>query len=245
MNRLVEHTPLRGTRPGEDRLCSGGARAFAVTEPIALGHEVLTDVAEFQPTYLPDPGGAWVMVAALREALSRRLGIQAGELGMGVEPRRGALGQLTHSLFLYDRNTGGAGFASWLLDDLPALLSAAFAILSFNVPGCEHGCAACVLTPDLFAQQEIVHRKAALGCVERLLGGMRAPQADDAAVPEARLSPPAGDAIVRRLAHGDQLTLFASEPFDFVVFSEEPFVGSLCRRACPRGGCAIACCSTD
>jgi DEAD/DEAH box helicase domain-containing protein len=186
---------------------------------------VLTDVAEFQPAHLPDLGGAWALVSALREALARRLGIQPSELGMGVEPRRGALAQPTHSLLFYDRNAGGAGFASRLLDDLPALLDTACSILSCDVPGCEHGCAACVLTPDLFAQQEIVDRKAALECVERLLDGMRAPQADDAALPQARLSPPAGDAVVRRMGRGDKLTLFAREPFDLAAFSEKPFAG--------------------
>lgn len=230
-NPLAQHTPLRGSREGEDRLCSGGSRSFAVTEPIALGHEVLTDVAELQPSHLGEAGAAWALVSALREALARRLGIQPNELGMGVEPRRGALGQPTHSLFLFDRNAGGAGFASRLLDDLPTVIDAMARILSCDVPGCEHGCASCVLTPDLFAHQEIVDRKAALACVEELLGGMRAPQADDLAVPEAKLSPPAADAIVRRIGRGDRVTLFAGEGFDQLALSREPFAGLLAAAA--------------
>jgi ATP-dependent helicase YprA (DUF1998 family) len=225
LNPLAEHTPLRGTRLGADRICPGGARAFAVTEPVALGHEVLTDVAELQPAHLADLGGAWALVSALREAHTQRLGIQSSEIGMGVEPRRGTLAQPTHSLFLFDRNAGGAGFATRLFDDLPALLDATCTILSCDVPGCEHGCAACILTADLFAQQEIVDRKEALACVKQLLDGIRAPQAEDAALPQARLSPPAADAIVRRMARGDSMTLFASEAFDLAVLSEEPFAG--------------------
>jgi hypothetical protein len=81
---------------------------------------------------------------------------------------------------------------------------------------------------------EIVDRKAALACVERLLEGMRAPQADDAALPEARLSPPAADAIVRLLARRDRLTLFANEPFDLAALSNDPFI-SLFAAARVRG----------
>src|SRR6266704_3093868 len=54
---------------------------------------------------------------------------------------------------------------------------------------------------------------------------MRAPQADDAAVPEAMLSPPIADAIVRRIRQGDCLTLFAGQEFDQTALSVEPFVG--------------------
>jgi DEAD/DEAH box helicase domain-containing protein len=224
-NPLSEHTPLRGTRDQDSRFCPGGTKSFAVTEPIALGHEVMTDVAELQPALLEEPGAAWALVSALREALARRLGVQPGELGMAVEPRRGALGQATHSLFLFDRNAGGAGFASRLLEDVPALIDETARILSCDVPGCVHSCASCVLTPDLFANQEIVDRKAALSCIEDLLNGMRAPQADDAAVPEAMLSPPAADAIVRRLRQGNIMTLFAGPELDQTALSAEPFVG--------------------
>ncbi|MGH6879169.1 MAG: Zn-binding domain-containing protein [Rhizomicrobium sp.] len=233
-NPLAEHTPLRGARAGSGRFCPGGSRAFAITEPIALGYEVQTDVAEIQPAHLPEFGGAWALVSALREALTRRLGIESGELGMAVESRRGVLGQNTHSLFLFDRNAGGAGFAGRLFDDLPALLDNARTILSCTAPGCERGCSACILTADLFAQQRVVDRKAALAGVERILDGMRVPQPKDAAVPHAQFSPPAADAIVRCMAPTDRVTLFASEPFDVAALSDEPFI-SLFATARTRG----------
>lgn len=91
-----------------------------------------------------------------------------------------------------------------------------------------------VFSPDLFAHQEIVDRRAALACVQDLLNGMRAPQADDAAVPEAMLSPPTADAIVRRIRHGDRLTVFAGQEFDQTALSEEPFLG-LFAAAAARG----------
>lgn len=222
LNPLAEHTPLRGSRPGDDRLCPGGMRAFAVTEPIVLGHEVLTDVAEIQPAQFSDLGGAWALVSALREALARRLGIQPSELGMGVEARGGALAQPTHSVFLFDRNSGGAGFSTRLLDDLPALLEDTYSILNCAAPGCERGCAACVLSADLFAQQEIIDRRPALVCVEALREGMRAPRADDAAFADARLSRPTADALTRRMARGDRITIFADEGFDLVALGDEP-----------------------
>ncbi len=222
-NPLLDHLPLRGSAPDAPRFCPGGDKPFAITEPIALGHEVLTDVAEVQPANLVSVGGAWALASALREALVRSLGIQPTELGMGVEQRRGALGQITHSIFLFDRNAGGAGFSPRLFDDLPQLFNEARGILDCDVPGCERGCAACVLTADLYSQQEIVDRRAALECVVELLVGMQAPQADDAALPNARLSLPTADSLSRKMAKNDRLTIFVEKAFDLAALSRQPF----------------------
>ena len=224
-NPLSDHHMLRGRSKDEDPYCPGNQRTFAVTEPIALGHEIRTDVAEFQPTNLHEAGAAWALASAIREALARRLGIEFSELGLGVEPRKGRLDQETHSIFLFDRNAGGAGFATRLLDDAPSLLNEAQKILDCTVPGCEKGCASCVLAPDLFKQQEIVDRKAALLCVEELLAGMKEPEAVDVAVPDARLSPPIADALVQRMAHGTMTTIFASDASDLSSLDNEPFTG--------------------
>jgi superfamily II DNA or RNA helicase len=233
-NPLARHSPLRGTKPGDDPECPGGSKPFAVTEPVALGSEILTDVAELQPAALVSLGGAWAFVSALREALSRRLGIETGELGMGVEARMGALAQPTHSLFLFDRNSGGAGFATRLFDDLPMLLENARYILECRVAGCERGCSACILTADLFKQQEIIDRKAALNCVEALLAGMAAPQDDDRLIPSAKLSPPVADALARRIGQDDAVTVFSTEAFDVSALMDEPFA-SLFELAIRRG----------
>jgi len=223
-NPLSEHTPLRGARPDGERFCPGGGNPFSVTEPIALGHEIQTDVAEIQPSVLSEIGGAWALASALREALARRLGIQPGELGMAVEPRLSPLAQPTHSIFLFDRSAGGAGFSTRMLDDVAQLLDEARSILDCVVPGCERGCAACIMAVDLFAQQDVVDRKLALNCVLELIKGVRAPKREDVAVPNAKLSPAVADNLVRRMARGDTATIVSREAFDLAVFDKEPFL---------------------
>lgn len=222
-NPLVGHAPLRGRGKGGASSCPGNLRPFAIVHAVALGHEILTDVVEFQPARLETSGAGWALASALREALSRQLGIQVGELGMGVESRTGALGQQTHSIFLFDKNSGGAGFATRLLDDPALLLQEVETILDCKVPGCEHGCSSCVLTADLFAQQDTIDRQKALQAVRYLRGGMRHPGDDDLAVGGAVLSRPVADALSRQAKVGDVVTLFAAEPFDLAVLDDQPF----------------------
>ena len=222
-NPLGGHAPLRGGGKDGPAACEGNMRSFAITEPVALGHEILTDVVEFQPASIESLGASWALASALREALSRRLGIQAGELGMGVDGRTGALGQRTFSVFLFDKNSGGAGFSTSLLDDVPQLLMDAESILDCKVPGCEHGCSACVLTLDLFAQQETIDRKAALWTVRQLLSGMRSPKDDDIAVDNAMLSRPIADELIRRARAGDGVIIYASESFNLNALDHQPF----------------------
>ena len=222
-----DHAPLWHGGKGAHGRCTGSDRPFAVTEPMALGYEVRTDVAEMQPAGLEDPGGAWALVSALRESLARRLGIETSELGMGVVRRRGALAGVTHSLFLFDTNPGGAGFATRLFDDLSGLFEEAERILDCQAPGCDRGCGACVLTADLFDQQDKIDRHAALLCVIDLRAGVRVPRGEDAALPDATLSRPVADAVVRRLSREDVLTLFSPDHFDLAALAAEPFTSLL------------------
>lgn len=225
---LAEHDSLT-PRKGTGGRCVGNDRTFAVTEPIALGHEVLTDVAELQPSGLSHPGAAWALASAMRETLSRELGIETRELGLSVEPRSGILGDRTHSIFLFDQSTGGAGYAPQLFADIPTLLQAVARRLDCPA-ACERGCSSCVLAVDLFAQQEIVDRKAALEFVNRLMGELAAPGDEDMAGPDAKLSAAAADAVVRRLRSDQVVTLFASEDLDVSALYQPP-LSSLFERA--------------
>jgi ATP-dependent helicase YprA (DUF1998 family) len=218
---LVDHKPLIPLK-GDRGRCPGNEKTFAITEPIALGYEVLTDVAELQPSLLDDEGAAWALASAVREALSRRLGIEARELGVAAEERVGSSEEKTHSLFFYDRTSGGAGYAPRLLDDLAGILSEAREILNCPV-GCERSCSACVLAADLYAEQESLDRRVALQFLERLLEEIAEPKPEDVAGPDSRLSPPASDAIVRRVRAGDLVIIFANGDFDLGVLEEPPF----------------------
>lgn len=199
---LDGHAPLRGTRRSADGLCPGNEKSFKVTTPIALGYQAITDVAELQPSGLESEGAAWAAVAALREALGRRIGIETGEIGIAVRAARAPLGQRTHSLYLYDRATGGAGFSPQAVRLFEELLADAARILDCVEPGCTRGCSACVLTADLFAHQEIIDRAAALAWAEETLGRLGSVAEEDRAAPDARYCASLADALVQA-ADGD------------------------------------------
>jgi ATP-dependent helicase YprA (DUF1998 family) len=218
---LSNHIALLPPKGGGGR-CAGNDKTYAITRPLALAHEVLTDVAELQPQDLEDPSAAWALLSAMREALARKLGVETRELGLSVARRPSSLGGFTHSLFLYDQASGGAGYAPRLLDDLSSLLRDAYAKLQCE---CERGCSRCILAPDLFAQQEIIDRKAAIAFLEPLLEELAAPDPDDAVAPDATLSQAVADALTRRVRANGMVSLFAPDEFDVAALAEEPFTG--------------------
>lgn len=222
-NPLAGHAPLRFTKRNDDGICPGNGKSFAMQRSLSLGHDIITDVAEIQPSGLTSAGAAWALISALREALARKLGVEAQEMGMTAVPRQSALGQPTHSLFLYDKDSGGAGFAPNAVELLELVLSDARGILDCTVPGCVTGCSACVLTSDLHRRQLIVDRREALLFAEELLAGQAKPEPDDCAVPGASLSRPAADRIVRLLsARGGEATIITEKEFDLGALRSEP-----------------------
>jgi len=232
---LAGHRPLRGTKRNVDGLCPGNEKPFKILPPIALGHETITDVAELQPTGIVSEGAAWAAVSALREALARQLGIEAGELGMSVRRAMSALGQPTWSLFLFDRNSGGAGFAPQAVTLYEALLGDAEAILACPQPGCTTGCSACVLTADLYRQQEIIDRQAALAWVRAAREALADVPEVDRAGPGARYSRSVTDEIARAVDEGaGEVTIWADASLDVAALGGTRFSG-LARRIDDRG----------
>lgn len=232
---LVGHTPLRGTKRGADGLCPGNSKPFKITRDLALGHEVFTDVAELQPVGVVSEGAGWALISAMREALARRLGVEAGEMGMSVRAAQGAIGQKTWSLFLYDRNAGGAGFAPQAAPMFEDLLRDSETILDCGQPGCEMGCSACVLTADLFQQQLIIDRKAALACVRAMRGALATPLMEDLAVPDAGFSRSMIDEIAVAVDRGAQtVTVWADPALDIATLAASDFA-RFARRIEDRG----------
>lgn len=233
---LAGHRPLRGTRRDVDGLCPGNEKPFKVLPPIALGHDVLTDVSEIQPAGLAHPGGAWAMVAALRASLARAIGVEPGEMGLSVRPATDALGGATHSLFLYDRNSGGAGFATQAPSLYEDLLAEAERLLDCSQPGCVRGCSACVLTADLFAQQEIIDRRPALECVRAQRAILGTVPEDDRIGPDTRLSRGVADDLAVAIDRGKtEITVWVGASFDGVGFAGSA-LARLARRIADRGG---------
>lgn len=237
---LFEHTALLPPK-GEAGRCSGNDKTYAITRPLALGHEVLTDVTELQPAGLENRGATWALASALREALARELGIETRELGLAIARRQSALGGATHSLFFFDQASGGAGYSPRLLDDLPKFLREAFKVLSCKME-CLRGCSACVLAPDLYSQQELIDRRAALAFLKGLLASISNPEDDDVAAPGASLCARVADALSRRLAPRVRVNLYAQEVPNLSALADQPFltlfaeaqrIGSLMRLVLP------------
>lgn len=229
------HTPLRGTRRNAAGLCPGTEKSFKITAPLALGCESLTDVAELQPANLASEGGALALVSALREALARRLGVEQSEMGLAVRRARGPLGQPTHSLFLFDRASGGAGFAPQAVALWEQLLIDARAILDCREPGCITGCSACVLTGDLHRQQEKIDRAAALDWANEAiaLGGLV--DEADLAQPGATLCRSVSDAILTCVDRGARrLAIWCPADADAAGLSD-PWFARFLRRLTERG----------
>ncbi len=232
---LADHaalTPMKG-QPGR---CDGNDMTYAITNPLALGFEALTDVAEVQLSGLTDQGAAWAIASGVRMALARRLGVEVRELGLGVSPRRDVIGGQIHSIFLFDLNAGGAGYAPRLLDDIQGLLLETAQILECP-RDCLKGCSHCVLVADLHAQQDLLDRRAALDVVNGVLAAVARPKAEDMAGDGCMLSRPVADTIARRVQPKDLVAIWLAEEIDLAALPEPPF--STLFTAISRAGAAL------
>jgi hypothetical protein len=208
---LVEHKPLR-YRKGQD-LCPGNEKPFSVKRNISLGFEITTDVFELQLQHRLARAGAHALVIALREALAQELGIEADEMGFAVGQSRNALGALTISLFLFDRAAGGAGFAVSFEHLMRAVINRAEQVLDCKTPGCEKGCAACVLTSDAPDGKDDLDRTAALEFLREHLVFPQEVGRDDCFAEGAELSLAPLDEIDRELRRSNRssLTVFLAD----------------------------------
>jgi len=164
---LEGHKRLRGGRLNDkERICPGNDEEWAIRDRLTLGVATGTDVLELQlreaMTGRPvDRAAAYTLGVALRRALCKKLGIDEGEVGTAALPARDRDGEPTHSIYLYDTASGGAGYASQAPVLLPELLRDARQVL--DCPrACDNACQACVLTFDSQHQIEHLNRGTAL-----------------------------------------------------------------------------------
>jgi DEAD/DEAH box helicase domain-containing protein len=206
------HRPLIGkTNP-----CEGSAKPFARKDGLRLGHEIRTDVFEFQPAGWPERGRALALGIALREALARKLGVDADEMGISAEPRLDAMSGQTMSILLHDKASGGAGFSVKAQDLFADLIIEAEEILDCKVEGCVRGCPSCVLIGNLTDEEvDRLDRRPALTLVRERLLADAAPADEDRVSGDARFSIDTLDELHRALeAGGDQAVLYVAGPID-------------------------------
>ena len=137
------HGRLRGGKASDGSgLCDG--EGFSIKRGLALGGSRTTDVFELQLAELTEQHVAWSLGLALRQSFTRRLGVEAQEVGVAVRPSKGPDGTLLQSIFLFDTAEGGSGYVEAMRQHGAAALHGAHDILDC-VNGCDAACHGCLL----------------------------------------------------------------------------------------------------
>ena len=119
------HKKLRGRSEGDPNVfCSGNDQEFSIARNLHLGYVDHTDVFELYLKHYNEQAFlnhsnednkkiAWTLAVALRQALTEILGINADELGYTVKPTKvRGCNYSVAAIVLYDKSSGGSGFAS-------------------------------------------------------------------------------------------------------------------------------------
>lgn len=178
---LRDHTRLRGgkeaTRNGR---CTGNDEPWAIKRHLRLGVATLTDVLELQlrhpQTQQPlDKTTAYSLAVALRQALAESLGIDEREIGCFTVQGRTADDLPASSIMLYDTASGGAGYVTAAIGELPRLLQRAQDILQCPRQ-CDTACHACLLSYDTQHHLDDLNRHPALELLDnRFLAALHLP----------------------------------------------------------------------
>lgn len=218
---MVRHRPLQKLRdnPRHDGLCPANDDASRkIRRNVKLGTEMVTDVFELQLDALAatelGTERAAAVGAALREALGERLGVDAETMGLSVAPSLRPDGARRSAIFLFDKASGGSGFASAADRDLPSLLREAAARLDCPV-SCATGCPECVLRRDLQFGTAIDRPGALEVLATEVLPRLDLPPELQVFGPETQaITRPLAEWIGRQLVLGavGRLTLFLTDP---------------------------------
>lgn len=181
---LIGHRPLRGgPRAADDRTCTGAPEInpFGSARYLDLGHEIRTDVAELQLFGCATQSAALTVALALREAIARRLGIDADEMGFAAPAAAHPADAPNWSAVVFDRASGGAGFSAELARDPVALLMTARDLLDCRGEGrcgdpqAVHACPRCVLAADSQHAADDTDRKAAFELLDETVRRLALP----------------------------------------------------------------------
>ncbi|QEW21111.1 ATP-dependent helicase [Marinibacterium anthonyi] len=180
--RMLLHKPLQPIRnnPRHDGNCPGGDEASRkIRRNVVLGNEITTDVFEWQLRDLgstdTDRRRAMAIAASLREALAKSLGIEAEDMGIAAAPSLLEDGKRAMSVYLFDRASGGAGFAPLAQDRLPDLVDRASGILDCPAQ-CASGCPECILRGDIQYDIALLDRPGALETLASVRERLKLPE---------------------------------------------------------------------
>ncbi|MGX1742109.1 DEAD/DEAH box helicase [Bosea sp. NPDC055353] len=178
ISALGGHRPLRGgPRAADNITCSGAPEInpFGTARNMDLGHEIRTDVAELQLFQCGSQATALTIALALREAIGRRLGVDADEMGFSAPSAVHPADAPNWSAVVFDRASGGAGFSAELARDPVALIKTARDLLDCRADGrcgdpqSVHACPRCVLAADSQHAAEDTDRRAAFELLDDIV----------------------------------------------------------------------------
>ncbi|WP_271529068.1 DEAD/DEAH box helicase [Bradyrhizobium sp. CCBAU 25338] len=182
---LTGHRPLRGAPMAADgQTCTGAPEysPYAVVRNLNLGHEIRTDVCEIQLYDCRSRDVALTIALALREAVAKKLGIDADEMGFAAPAAPNNRGADSYSAVIFDRASGGAGFSTVIARDPVAYLREALAFLDCSAIGrcgdrdAVRVCPRCVLAPDAQHTVEGTDRLSAHALLAQLLSRISLPE---------------------------------------------------------------------
>jgi DEAD/DEAH box helicase domain-containing protein len=208
---LAGHRPLRGVPRAEDgRTCTGGvpnSAPFAVARHLRLGQEIRTDVCEVQLYDCDRREVALTIALALREVAARRLGVDVDEMGFAAPQAPHAGVGRNFSSVVFDRASGGAGFAATIARDPVSVLREARQLLDCTShgrcgdPDAVQACPRCVLSVDSQNSAEDTDRLGAYQLLSEVVGRLELPTAAQLFGPTSVYEPaPLAEALAGRLS---------------------------------------------
>ena len=237
------HRPLRGAPKDDHGLCPGSAGGFSIKRNLALGHSLRTAVVEVQLYGCHNADAARAVAVALREACAIELGIEPEEMGFAATPAPTPERTEAWCAVVYDRASGGAGFASSIADEPIRCLKTARDLLDCgarggcNMPDAERFCSRCLLSSDIQHIVERCDRRAAFQLLDELIPQLEINAKDRLFGTTTELeSTPLADALGRRIFQAPSRTLVLwlhGEPRDW-AFDEWP-ARTLAETWGPRG----------
>ncbi len=173
---INEHRRLRGGKGVDNgKICEGSGNDYMIRKNLYLASKIQTSVFELQlrdsrDVFKPvkDPTIAWTIGFALRNVLTKRLGVDEREVDVAVRDMRFDDEKTGFSLCLYDTASQGAGYVEKLQDDLITLMKDVR--LNLNCPvSCDSVCQHCLLDNSSQFKEEYLNRLVAADWLDEWL----------------------------------------------------------------------------
>ncbi len=179
----AKHRRLSGTRQNNNVYCPNEPWTIKVGKinddtqtidmPVVLGFPTTTTMLELQirdpetHSWVCDRTFATSFAAALRMAFCEMEGVSEAEIGASVQQRMSPDKTPASSIFIFDKASQGAGYATQISERLPEVIRAAFKHVSDCSNRCDKACHGCLLDFETQHQVEHLDRHAVIKFLEQ------------------------------------------------------------------------------